>query len=43
MFAFAALSAGVLKISAAGRRMLYPGRVVPLNEETLKKPAKWAG
>jgi hypothetical protein len=41
--AFTALFAVVLKIHAAGRRMLYPGRVMPLNEDTLKKPAKWAG
>gem|GEM_PF-4053317 len=40
---FAAVSAVVLKICAAGRRLLYPGRVVPLNEESLKKPAKWLG
>ena len=39
----AAISAVMLKIRAATRRVLYPGRVIPLNEETLKKPAKWMG
>ncbi len=40
---FAAVCAVALKVSAAGRRLLYPGRVVPLNQESLKNPAKWLG
>ena len=39
----AAISVVALKIRMAGRRLLYPGRIVPLNEETLKKLAKWRG
>lgn len=39
----AALSAVALKIRMAGRLLLYPGRIVPLNEEALKKSAKWKG
>jgi len=39
----AAISVAALQIRMAGRRILYPGRIVPLNEEALNKPAKWRG
>ena len=40
---FATVCAVALKLRMAGRRLLYPGRVVPLNEEAVKRMAKWMG
>ena len=39
----ATISVVALKIRMTGKRILFPGRIVPLNEETLKKTAKWKG
>ena len=43
MTSFVVSSAAALRIWRADKRMEYPGRVVPLNEETLKTVAKWIG
>lgn len=40
---FAVACALALKIRVTGRRILYPGRVVSLDEDSLKQMAQWMG